>query len=109
MNLDQLKQAMDIAKLLNGESCVTDFPIAVGDKVFIRTVTMYYLGKIKAVCGKYVTLTEASWVSDTGRFYDFLKHGKANEIEPFVDDVHIPVDSMIDATKWGHALPRDQK
>lgn len=109
MNLNQLKQALEISKLLDGENCVTDFPVAIGEKVFMRTVTMYYLGKIKAVCGKFVTLTDASWVPDTGRFYDFLKNGKANEVEPFIDEVHIPLDSLIDVTKWSHALPREQK
>lgn len=109
MNMDQLKQALDIAKLLNGESCLTDFPEAVGEKIFIRTVTLYYLGKIKKVCGQFVTLEEASWIPDTGRFYDFLKEGKANEIEPFLNDVHVPLGSIIDLTKWTHKLPKDQK
>jgi len=109
MNMDQLKQALDIAKLLNGESCLTDFPIAMGENVFIRTVTLYYLGRIKKVSGQFLTLEDASWIPDTGRFYDFLKEGKANEVEPFLNDVHIPLGSIIDLTKWTHKLPKDQK
>lgn len=109
MNREQLKQALDIAKLLNGESCVTDFPLAVGDKCFIRTVTMYYTGQIKKICGQFLTLENACWIPDTGRFYDFLKEGKANEVEPFLDDVHIPLGSLIEITKWTHKLPKEQK
>ena len=109
MNIEQLKQALDIAKLLNGESCLTDFPYSVGEKIFIRTVTLYYTGQIKKICGQFVTLESAAWIPDTGRFYDFLKEGKANEVEPFVDDVSIPLGSIIDITKWGHKLLGSQK
>jgi hypothetical protein len=109
MNIDQLKQAIEISKLLNGESCITDFPEPVGEKVFIRTVTLYYTGQIKKICGQFITLEKAAWIPDTGRFNDFLKTGKANEVEPFEDDVHIPIGSLIDITKWKSKLPQEQK
>jgi len=109
MNIEQLKQALEITKLLNGESCLTDFPEPVGQNIFIRTVTLYYTGKLKNVCGNFLTLEKAAWIADTGRFYDFLKEGKANEVEPFIDDVHIPLSSIIDVTKWNKQLPQEQK
>lgn len=109
MNLEKIKQAIELTKLLDGESCVTDFPIEVGTSVFIRTVTLYYTGRVKKVCGQFLTLENAAWIPDTGRFYDFLKEGKANEVEPFQDDVHIPLGSLIDVTKWNHKLPQEQK
>ena len=110
MNIDQIKQGMEIAKLLNGgESCVPTFPEPVGSNVFARTVTMYYLGRIKKVCGEWLTLEDASWIPDTGRFADFLKEGKINEVEPYEKDVHISLGSLIDVTAWSHGLPRDQK
>lgn len=109
MNIEQLKQALDIAKLLNGETCLTDFPIEIGKSVFIRTVTLYYTGRVKKICGQFLTLENAAWIADTGRFHDFLKEGKANEVEPFISDVHIPLGSIIDLTIWTHALPQDQK
>lgn len=110
MNIEQIKQGMEIAKLLTGdESCVTTFPEPVGQNIFVRTVTMYYLGRITKVCGQWLTLDDASWVADTGRFADFLKEGKGNEIEPFQKSVHIPLTSIIDVTKFDHKLPKDQK
>lgn len=109
MNIEQLKQAIEISKLLGNDSCVTDFPIPVGTKCFIRTVTLYYTGQVKKVCGQFVTLEKAAWIPDTGRFYDFLKEGKANEVEPFINDVHIPLGSIIDVSEWTHKLPQDQK
>jgi hypothetical protein len=110
MNIDQIKQGMEIAKLLTGDdSCVTTFPEPVGQNIFVRTVTMYYLGCVDKVCGQWLTLKDASWVADTGRFGDFLKEGKGHEIEPFQKNVHIPLGSIIDVTKFDHALPREQK
>lgn len=85
------------------------FPLSVGDKIFIRTVTLYYTGQIKKICGQFVTLEKAAWIPDTGRFYDFLKEGKADEVEPFVSDVHISMGSIIDLTEWTHKLPQEQK
>jgi len=87
----------------------TEFPYAVGEKVFIRTVTLYYTGKIKKISAGFVTLETAAWIADTGRFHDFLKSGSANEVEPFVNDASIPIGSMIDVTLWDGELPRKQK
>lgn len=80
------------------------FPYKVGDKVFIRTVTLYYTGQIESLNGDWITLTNASWIADTGRFYDFLKDGKCNEYESFQKSVSIPVQSLIDITEWQHNL-----
>jgi len=86
-----------------------DFPLAIGENVFIRTVTLYYTGKIKNISERFVTLSNAAWIADTGRFADFLKKGIANEVEPYVDDVHIPIGSMIDVTLFQHELLVVQK
>jgi hypothetical protein len=84
-------------------------PLIVGEKVFIRTVTHYYTGKIKAIVGQWLILDEAAWIADTGRFHDFLKDGKCNEYEGFISDVKIPLGSIIDVTEWGHSLFKGQK
>jgi len=80
------------------------FPYKVGDNIFIRTVTLYYTGRVSKIEGGWVTLETASWIADTGRFYDFLKDGNCSEYESFQDSVSIPMGSIIDVTKWTHNL-----
>ena len=82
---------------------------AVGTKYLIRTVTMYYTGKLTAVTDTDLVLSCAAWIADTGRFHDALKTGIVNEVEPFVHDVIIPRAVVIDATQWDHVLPEVQK
>ena len=83
--------------------------LSVGRNVLIRTVTNYFVGCIVSVDEKFVVLRDASWIGDTGRFSDALKTGSLNEVEPFVDDVLVSLGALVDATQWGHALPRAQK
>lgn len=108
MNIEQVK-GIELAKLLEGGTCISDFPEPIGQNVFIRTVMLYYTGQIKKVCGGFVTLEKAAWIADTGRFHDFLKEGVANQVEPFIDDVHVSLGSIIDVTKFTKRLPCEQK
>jgi hypothetical protein len=99
MNLDeltlgQIKQIQSMCGSQNSEAS----PYVVGQNYFIRTVTHYYTGKLKQIFRDTLVLSEACWIADTGRFYDFLKEGKANEVEPFQKDVIIPKDSIVDST-----------
>lgn len=80
-----------------------------GKAYLIRTVTMFYTGRITVITDSDLVLSDAAWIADTGRFYDCLKHGQASEIEPFIHDVIVPRDKIVDATIWPHPLPRDQK
>lgn len=79
-----------------------------GKQYLIRTVTMYYTGRIKKITSKELVLEDAAWICDTGRFHDCLKEGKFNEVEPYIDDVIIPRDTIVDATIWAHKLPMKQ-
>lgn len=85
----------------------------VGEKYLIRTATMCLVGRIVSVDGLEILIQNASWVADTGRFYDMLKNGLENidhsEIEPFIDDVIVGRLSLIDATPYKHKLPVNQK
>jgi hypothetical protein len=82
---------------------------AIGKKVFIRTVTMAQVGEIKDVEGSFVCLGTASWVADTGRFHDALLKGDFSEVEPFVGDVWVNTEAIIDMAEWKHELPTKQK
>ncbi len=83
-------------------------PLKPGNKVFIRTVTMYYTGIIARLDTREVVLAEAAWIPETGRFTGFLRDGTLTEVEPFADAISIPRDSIIDVTLWRHDLPRAQ-
>ena len=86
-------------------------PYEIGKAYLIRTVTHIDIGIVKAVGDKEIVLSEAAWIADTGRYHDALKGGpsKLNEVEPYLDDVIIGRGAVIDATMWGHKLPREQK
>lgn len=84
----------------------------IGKAYFIRCVTYHSVGIVKAVKDKELLLTRASWVAESGRFHDALKYGFASqnaEIEPFINDVIINRDSIVDATVWTADLPAEQK
>ena len=81
----------------------------IGEKYFIRTVTMYHIGELVDINDKELILKNASWVADTGRFHNALKTGVLEEVEPFVNNVLVNRTAIIDATRWDHDLPRDVK
>lgn len=80
-----------------------------GRQYLIRTVTHYHIGKLSAITESDLVLKHASWVADTGRFYDALKNGELSEVEPFVGKVIVSRAAIIDATEWTHKLPKAQK
>ena len=83
--------------------------LAVGNAVFIRSVTNYYTGRIVALDKDTVTLKDAAWIMDTGRFSVALATGNLNEVEPYPGLVELNRSSLIDATIWAHPLPREMK
>lgn len=105
LTLGEIKELMN----LFGNKPTSDSPFKVGENYLVRTVTMIVLGKLGRVGDKELVMSSASWVADTGRFYNALKEGKLNEVEPFTDDVIIGRGAIIDATIWAHKLPREQK
>lgn len=103
-----LKQLREINSLTTKQSSIKH-PFKIGEKYFIRTATFFQLGRLKEICGKWLILEDAAWIADTGRFHEFLKDGKCNEYEAFVDNVFIPIDSVIDITIWSHSLFKGNK
>lgn len=103
-----LKQIRELQNVI-GKSAETAHPYKVGENYLIRTVTMIQVGRLESVGDKELVLSSAAWIADTGRFYDALKTGKLNEVEPFLDEVIIGRGSIVDATIWTHKLPKEQK
>ena len=83
--------------------------LSTGKNYLVRTVTMFYVGRLKAISNSDIVLDQASWVADTGRFGEALSTGSLNEVEPFVDDVIINRACLVDCTVWRHELPREAK
>jgi hypothetical protein len=81
----------------------------VGKCYLIRSVTMYYTGRLVSVTDTDLVLEDAAWVADTGRFAMALLSGELNEVEPFCDPVIITRGAIVDATAWNHPLPREHK
>jgi len=100
-------------KLTNDSAQATDAPWVVGQNYIIRTVTMMHVGKLFAVYPTELVMVQDSWIADAGRWHLCLRDGieAINDIEPFnpEDAVIIGRGSVIDATIWRHALPKDTK
>jgi len=107
MTLGELKELQSAlgARISKGRS----HSMKVGTSVFIRTVTMFYTGRIKAITASDVELTDAAWIADTGRFNEFLKNGTFNECEPFPSGVIVPRGCIVDISPWNHTLPNSVK
>ena len=85
-------------------------PYQLGKVYFIRTVTMYYIGKLVAVHPQELVLESAVWVADTGRFHQAISKGELSEVEPFgTGQVIIGRGRLIDAAGWAHPIPTTQK
>ncbi len=89
----------------------TSHPYIIGENYFIRTVTHAHTGKLVAVHDHELTLENAAWIADTGRFANAMDKGSFEEIEPWPDGVQVIINrqSVIDASILRVALPRSQK
>jgi len=75
-------------------------PWKVGLIYHIRTVTFAIAGRLAWVGPNELLLSKASWISDSGRFSDYLK-GNADsnlEVEPYHSEVIIGRGSVVDAS-----------
>jgi hypothetical protein len=75
---------------------------------FIRTVTYHLVGRVVSIASGFITLKDASWVADSGRFMQAIKNGTLNEVEP-VGEAYVAIGSIVDAFPWKHPLPKEQK
>jgi len=97
---DQLKEGEQID--------VAELDDLIGKKFFFRTVTYHLTGKVEKRIGKFLELSKAAWIADSGRFMDAIKSGKLNEVEP-VGQAWVNLESVTDFFPWNHKLPKDQK
>lgn len=83
--------------------------LQIGQAYLIRTVTMYYTGRVVAITDSDIILEDAAWIADTGRFADCLRTGNFNEVEPFPNGTIVSRGAIVDCTSWPHPLPKAQK
>ena len=86
-----------------------DVPFQVGKAYFIRTVTYFATGRVKAIVGQFLVLEEAAWIADTGRFSDAMAKGVMSEVEPVEVTMYLNMNSITDAFDWNKPLPDKQK
>lgn len=81
-----------------------------GSTYFIRTVTYHWIGTLMHDEDGWVTLRDATWVADSGRFSDAIKDpSKLNELEPVETPVLINRDTIVDVVELNYDPPRDQR
>ena len=75
-----------------------------GNHYFVRTPSgIDYVGKLAEIDGPFtITLTQASWVSDSGRLGEFMREGRTSnmEIEP-IGEIMIHFSAI---APWNHKL-----
>ena len=87
-----------------------DHPYRIGSAYFIRTVTVFHVGRLVQVTDHELVLEDASWVRDTGPFTDSLRNAEFASVEPFPDgQVIVNRGCVIDAVRFSGVLPRIAK
>lgn len=83
----------------------------IGKNVFMRSVTHHYTGKLIYIKDGFLTIVDAAWIADDGRFNEAMKTGEFSEVEPYPDGlpIHIPLSSLNDIHEWKFPLPRTVK
>ena len=110
----ELKELEQLEKEVESKRSAVEYrnlelPFKVGQAYFIRTVTYFATGRVKAIVGNFLVLEDAAWIADTGRFSDALAKGVMEEVEPVSTEMFVNTSSITDAFPWNHDLPREQK
>jgi len=79
----------------------------IGKDYVVRTVTMIYLGNLKAVNDGELLLEDVAWIPDTSRWNEFLDGSKPDEMEPYKEDVIIGRQALLDATVMRKRIKRE--
>jgi len=118
MNIDdltvkQIRELFNMFSVTGGRSRLEETReesmLKIGLDYLIRTVTMMYTGTVLDVTDTEILLGGAAWIADSGRYADALEKGTLNEVEPYPDTVIISRSAIVDAARWKHPLPREQK
>ena len=113
MNIDELTigEAKKIAGMFSEglDSEVSKAMKKVGDKVFIRTLTYHYIGRVIEETPAYIKLGAVVWVADSGQFTKTIQEGSLSEIEIIDVDTYIMKSNIVDVIEWRHPIPTQRK
>mgnify|MGYP003392535702 CR=1 FL=1 len=90
----------------------SDALLPIGDKVFVMTASLYWLGRIVRVWEEsgatFFSLEEASWVSETSPPASFFTKGVDDPklVSPFVGNIKLNLAGVMAIFAWPHKLPR---
>jgi hypothetical protein len=84
-------------------------PWQIGQAYLIRTVTMYWTGRVTSVWKHELVLGDAAWIGDTGPFSKAKTAADLVDIDPRDGPVIVGRGSIVDAVEWNSPLPRDAK
>jgi hypothetical protein len=105
LTLGELKEIKSMLKCSDGPGG----NVRVGEKILIRGVTLYYVGRVEKVSSTEIVLSTASWVADTGKFNKALTTGELSEVEPYPNGVIVNRGAVMDISPWDHELPTKAK
>ena len=98
MKLIEAILGMDCKETKIPESSSESFMVL--EKVYaIRTITMIYTGRLKAINDKELLLDEVAWIPDTERWADFVDTGAHKEAEPYKRPVVLSRGAILDCTE----------
>ena len=81
-----------------------------GHMYFVSTARWDYVGRLHRVTGQYmIVLTEAARVAHSGRFHEFIRDGRNDqmEIEPILTPGGVISCQWLDWTPWFHLPLRE--
>lgn len=74
----------------------TKAPFSVGEKLLVRTVSFFVSGEVVEAGKEWLTLKDAAWIADTGRFHLSVQTGDFDEVEPVDGPVRINLGAVED-------------
>lgn len=84
---------------------IEDHPYEIGKAYFFKTVTMYYVGRLKRITKMAFVLTNVTWVGDTGLQSKAFTEGTFQESDPLpMKETYIHIPAVIEVTEWAHPL-----
>jgi len=81
------------------------YDLRIGESYYIETFGKHFVGRVKSLSHATVTLEDAAWIADDGKYSTFLRLGSAEgmEVEP-MGEVEIALAYISVKTLWPHNL-----